>query len=120
MSGKPIEPGAHGAIDHGFLAANLVAPSLPGSRGSARTLSYLFGTVRGGPNALTDQPLALKRLVPFRTHGTVELVSGPLFVLLRWLTGALQDAKARRYFMALGGVLVTVYDLTDWNAVPEG
>jgi hypothetical protein len=46
-------------------------------------------------NALTDQPLALKRIVPFRTHGTIELLSGPLLVALPWLTGVLKDPKAR-------------------------
>ena len=93
--------------------ANLIAPLLLGLKGSARTLSYLFGAVQGSLNAVTDQPLALRRLVPFRTHGTVELASLPLFVLLPWLTGASKDAKARRRFLALGVVLVTVYNLTD-------
>jgi hypothetical protein len=70
--------------------------------GAART-SYFFGGMQGGLDAFTDQPLALKGLVPFRTHGTAELSSGPLFVLLPWLTGALKDPKARNYFLALGG-----------------
>jgi hypothetical protein len=63
--------------------------------------------------------LALKRLVPFRTHGTIELSSGPLFVALPWLTGALEDPKARAYFLALGALLVTVYNLTDRDADPN-
>lgn len=83
---KPISPEAHGAIDYGFLAMNLSAPTLFGLTGAARTLPYLFGGVQGILNALTDQPLAVKRLVPFRTHGTIELASGPLFVALPWLT----------------------------------
>jgi len=73
-----------------------------------------------GLNALTDQPLALKRLVPFRTQGTIELLSGPAFVILPWLTGALEDPRARNYFLALGAVLVTVYNLTDLDADPNG
>ena len=120
MSDKPIKPKLHGAIDYGFFAANPLAPGLLGLKGSARTLSYLFGGIQGGLNALTNQPLALRRLVPFRVHGTIELSSAPLFVLLPWLTGALkEEAKSRRYFLALGAVLVTVYNLTDWEAMPE-
>ena len=117
---KPIKPGAHGAIDHGFLALNLSAPSLLGLKGTARTLAYLFGAIQGGLNALTDQPLALRRIVPFKTHGTIELSGGPLFLALPWLTGALKASKARAYFLALGAVLVTVYSLTDWDAEPNG
>jgi hypothetical protein len=37
-------------------------------------------SVQGGLNALIDQLLAHQRLIPFRTHGTMELSSGPLFV----------------------------------------
>ena len=113
---KPIKPRAHGVIDYGFLAMNLAAPSLLGLKGAAKKLCYLFGGVQGGLNAMTDQPLALKRLVPFRTHGTVELLSGPAFVALPWLTGALRDPRARNYFLVLGAILATVYNLTDWNA----
>lgn len=57
--------------------------------------------------------------MPFRTHGTVELLGGPAFVALPWLTGALEDPRARSYFLALGAVLVTVYNLTDWDADPD-
>jgi hypothetical protein len=120
VGSKPISPKAHGAIDYGFLAANLLAPSLLGLKGPAKALSYMFGGMQGGLNALTDQPLAIKPLVPFRPHGTVELSSGPLFVLLPWITGALKDPRARNYFLALGAVLVTVYNLTDWEADPDG
>jgi hypothetical protein len=121
---KPIKPGAHGAIDYGLLALNLSAPSLLGLNGAARALAYLFGGAQGGLNAVTDQPLALRRIVPFGTHGTIELSSGPLFVALPlalpWLTGTLKEPKARAYFLILGAVLVAVYGLTDWEAQPDG
>jgi hypothetical protein len=117
---KPIKSGAHGAIDYGFLALNLSAPSLLGLNGAARALAYLFGGAQGLLNAVTDQPLALRRIVPFGTHGTIELPSGPLFVALPLITGALKEAKARAYFLILGAVLVAVYGLTDWEAQPDG
>jgi hypothetical protein len=109
----------HGAIDYGLLALNLAGPTLLDQKGSARGLSYLFGAVQGGLNAFTDQPLALSRLVPFRTHGTMELSSMPLFLALPWLTGATKNPTARNYFLALGALLFTVYNLTDWDAAPE-
>jgi hypothetical protein len=116
---RPIKPRVHSAIDYGFLALNLAGPTLLGLKGSARGLSYLFGAVQGGLNALTDQPLALSRLIPFRTHGTMELSSMPLFLALPWLTGATKNPKARNYFLAFGALLFTVYNLTDWGATPE-
>jgi hypothetical protein len=121
---KPIKSGAHGAIDYGFLALNLSAPSLLGLNGAARALAYLFGGAQGGPNAVTDQPLALRRIVPFGTHGTMELSSGPLFaalpLALPWPTGAPKGPEARAYFLILGAVLVAVYGLNDREAQPDG
>jgi hypothetical protein len=36
------------------------------------------------------------------------------------VTGTLEDPRARNYFLALGAVLVTVYNLTDLDADPNG
>jgi len=46
---KPIKSGPHGAIDYGFLALNLSAPSLLGLHGAARALAYLFGGAQAAP-----------------------------------------------------------------------
>ncbi len=73
----------------------------------------------GALNALTDQPLSPMRLVPFRTHGTIERYSAPAFVALPWLTGALEERRARIFFLALGAALVAVHRLTDWDADPH-
>ncbi len=78
-------------------------------------LLYLFGGVQGALNAVTDQPLPAKRAVPFRIHGEIEKWSGPAFVLLPVLTGALEQPRARMYFGTLLVILVTVFHLTDWN-----
>lgn len=119
MNKKPISPETHGAIDYGFLGLMLAAPSLLGLNGPARTLPYLFGAVQGVLNALTDQPLAVKRLVPFHTHGRIELASAPAFVALPVLTGAMKEGKAHGFFLGALGLLTAVYLLTDWDAAPK-
>lgn len=119
MNKKPITPKLHGAIDYGFLGMMLSAPSLLGLTGPAKTLPYLFGGIQGGLNAVTKQPLAIKHLVPFRTHGTIELASGPAFVLLPVVTGALKQPRARAFFGTALGLLAAVYALTDWNATTD-
>ena len=116
---KPISPAVHGAIDYGFLTLMTVAPPLLGLQGPARLLPRLFGGGQGVLNALTDQPYALRRVVPFKTHGELERWSGPAFVALPVITGALREPRARLFF---GGALVLLllnYNLTDWDAAPE-
>lgn len=115
-SSRPISPKLHGALDYGFLATMLTAPSLLRLDRRARLLFAAMGAAQGTLNAFTDQPLSVKRLVPFRTHGLIEKANAPTFVLLPLLTGVLRDPRARAFFAAAGVALVAVYNLTDWDA----
>ena len=56
--------------------------------------------------------------MPFRTHGDIERWSGPAYVLLPILTGALKQPRARIFFGGMLVILVTVYQLTDWDRSP--
>lgn len=93
----------------------LGAPRLLGLPPRARRLFAAFGLMQGTLNAITDQPLALTRRVPFRTHGLLEKANGPVYVALPALTGTSRDTRTRVFFLAMGAALVTVYNLTDWN-----
>jgi hypothetical protein len=113
---KPIGPAAHGVIDYAFVAVQLLAPSLFDLRGPARSITLLLGTLQGVVNALTDHPLAVRRLIPFKTHGQLELPFVPGLILLPWVTGAFRQANARGYFAGFFLVALTNYVLTDYRA----
>ncbi|KNC19042.1 hypothetical protein AC792_08695 [Arthrobacter sp. RIT-PI-e] len=113
---KPISPAMHGAIDYGFLATMLTAPSLLRLGRRARIVFALFGITQGALNALTDQPLSIKRLVSFRLHGAIEKSSGPVYLLVPVLAGIPRAPRERAFWLIMGAILVTVYNLTDWNA----
>lgn len=116
----PISPELHGAIDYGIGAANALVPGLLHMSGKARTLFRMFGLVQGGLNALTIQPLALKKLVPFELHGLIEKSSLPVYLLAPILSGVTRERRARNYWLLLGAGLVVVYNLTDWDAAAPG
>lgn len=120
MNWKPIGPTAHGAIDYGFVTVQTLAPRLFGLAGPARTLCYAFAATRGALNALTDHPLGLKRVVPLRVHGQCETPFVPALLLFPWLTGALKQPRARRYFLSFFCVVLANYLLTDYNANEPG
>jgi hypothetical protein len=113
---RPITPAVHGALDYGYGAALLVLPRLLGLDRRARTLAAAFGLVDGALGAVTDQPLAVRRLVPFPLHGLIELAATPVVLLLAFLTGAARDRRARTFFLAAGATVGVVFSLTDWNA----
>ncbi len=91
---KPFGARTHCAIDYGSTAILLLAPTLFGLKGTARTISYAFGIAAGGLTGLTDQPFALKRLIPFRVHGQVDTPFTPTLLLLPWALGALRQRNA--------------------------
>ena len=113
---KPITPKRHGAIDYGFLGIALAGPTLLGLNGTAKVIFAVLGLVQGTLNAFTDQPLALRRLVPFRVHGRLELGGVPVYFLLPVLTGAVDDSRALAFYLVAGALLLAVFVLTDWKA----
>jgi hypothetical protein len=52
-----IGPGAHSAIDYGFVTMQTLAPSLFGPKVTARVLPYTLAGTQGIINALTDHPV---------------------------------------------------------------
>lgn len=116
---RPITPAVHGAVDYGFLVSQLAVPRLLRLNRSARFLFGAFGVLQGALNACTDQPLAIKRLVPFAVHGRIEKASAPIYVLAPILAGVVKDPRARGYWLGMGAVLVANFNLTDWKATPR-
>lgn len=120
MRYQPIGPKLHGAIDYGFFSIQMLAPSLFGLKGTARTLCYAFGASQGILNIFTNQPLALKKIVPFRIHGQLETPFVPSLLLLPYLSGALKERNARPYFISFFGIALANYLLTDYRAYEKG
>jgi len=116
MNSKLIGPTAHGTIDYGFVTLQALAPSLFGLKGTARLLCYAFAGTQGVINALTDHPLGIKRVLPLRVHGKLETPFVPALLVLPWLTGALEQRNARRYFLSFFSIALANYLLTDYNA----
>jgi hypothetical protein len=116
MHRKPIGPTAHGAIDYGFVTLQTLAPGLFRLKGPARTLCYAFAATQGVINVFSDHPLAVKRVIPFRLHGQLETPFVPALLVLPWVTGALRQPNARRYFFSFFSIALANYLLTDYKA----
>ena len=114
-----ISPRLHGVIDYVACASMLALPVLLGLRPAARSASFAFAGAYLLVSALTDYPPALKRVIPFPVHGSIELVSAPALLLVPALMGVLKDGRERAYFIGLAGTVLSVYALTDWKADPN-
>ncbi len=113
---QPIKVPGHSLINYGFFAAATLGPALLGLKGPARLVPLAFGATQGTLNALTEQPYAVRRVVPFKLHGRAESLAVPGLAVAVLASGALEQPRARPFFGALLGALVVVYALTDWDA----
>jgi hypothetical protein len=113
---KPISPRLHGVLDYGTAAITAAVPLLsrmsPRGARTAETWAAGYAIL----SALTDYPLAVKRQLPFRAHGTVDRTLGLMLPILPWVLGFRGDRRARNLFLALAGVTILVTMLTDWDA----
>jgi hypothetical protein len=113
---KPIRRTAHVALDHTLGATLLTAPHLLGLSTRARAFFGAFGAVTVAVNAFTASPLAVKPLIPFRTHRAIDLAADPLYLALPLLTGIAKEPRARALWLGSAALLAAAVALTDWDA----
>ncbi|MDB4887457.1 MAG: hypothetical protein JWN79_2895 [Gemmatimonadetes bacterium] len=112
---KPISPRLHGVIDYSTSAAVAIAPRLLGFPKPARMLADSLAGGYTGLSAMTDYPLGVKRVVPFKAHGAAELAIGLALPAAPWLLGFADNRPARNFFLGLTAVTMVVAALTDWE-----
>lgn len=112
---KPISPRVHGMIDYGTSAAVATAPVVLDIPRAARNLFEGLATGYTGLSSITDYPLSLKRLVPFKVHGAAELAVAAILPAMPWLLGFADDRAARNMCFGLSALTLVVSALTDWD-----
>lgn len=113
---QPIKATAHGVIDYGFLVLMTAGPGLAGVNPRLRAMSWAVAATQGTINALTDHPVAIRRLIPLRIHGWLELAAAPAVIALPPLAGAVSDRRSRTAWLIALALLATNYTLTDYEA----
>jgi hypothetical protein len=112
---KPIiNPSIHGYLDYFTVGVFLLAPSVLGLSGLAATLAYALAAIHLAMTLVTDFPLSISKLVPFRIHGWVERIVGPVLLLLPFLLGF--EGIARIFYWVLGATIIVVGLLTDYES----
>jgi hypothetical protein len=113
---KPISPRLHGVLDYTTSATVALAPRLLGFPRPARRLCDSLAASYTGVSAITDYPLSVKRVLPFKAHGAVEVAIGAALPAMPFLLGFSDHRAARNFCFGLTAVTAVVAALTDWNA----
>lgn len=112
---RPISPTAHGVMDYATVAATAAVPRLlhfsPRATRTADVLAGGYGMLSG----MTDYPLGVRRVVPFRGHGIAEALVGVALPVLPWALGFADDKRARNFLLGLTAMTFLVAALTDWS-----
>lgn len=66
-------------------------------------------------SALTDYPLAVRRMIPFPAHGAIEGTLGAALPMLPKLFGFEDDRAAKGFLLGLTAITAVVASLTNWT-----
>lgn len=62
----------------------------------------------------TDMPYGMFKVIPFRIHGVIDALAALFLVAAPWILGFADEAAARNFFIAVGGLSFVVIALTDY------
>jgi hypothetical protein len=113
---KPISAKQHALIDYALVGALLTMPALLGLNKTAKKIYAVEAMVLLPYIAMTKQPIAVKGLIPFKTHGKIDPFNIGQFAIQSFFKPFHKDKKTLIFniaFTALAGLTVL---LTDWDS----
>ena len=112
---KPISPRIHGVLDYATSTAVAVAPRALNFPKPARMLFESLAAGYTGLSAVTDYPMSVKRVAPFKAHGAAELAIAAVLPVLPYALGFAHHRAARNLCFGLTALTLVVAALTDWE-----
>jgi hypothetical protein len=109
----------HGVLDLITVAVLLLAPPIIGLGGSPAAIAYSLAAIHLLMTLLTRFPMGVWKKIPFFVHGIVELVVGIALLLLPTFAGYGPGSPAKRFYIAMGAVILVVWALTAYRGPEE-
>lgn len=113
-----LPPFAHGILDYLTVLYFFLAPYLFTLTPTIATISYLLGTVHLMLTLFTNFPLGIKKIIPFRVHGFIELIVSVLLMLLPLLMGEAVTFYDSLFFIITGAAILLVWILSRYKPKP--
>ncbi|HKG07084.1 MAG TPA: hypothetical protein VKB19_11525 [Pedobacter sp.] len=115
---KPLSAKGHALMDYALVGSLLLLPHLLGMNKKAKRIYAAEALVLLPYVALSQQPLAIKGLIPFSMHRKIDLFNVGQFALQSLFKPFRRSRKELIFnlsFTAIAGLAVL---LTDWNQQP--
>jgi hypothetical protein len=114
---KLINNKVHGVLDYVTVVAFASIPSIFGLTGVPAYLSYTLAVVHLLMTLLTSFEFGAVRIIPLKVHKIVEMIVGPVLLVISWVLGFSDDIKARTVFIVAGVVIILVGQFSQYKSV---
>ncbi|NGP75449.1 hypothetical protein G3570_02310 [Balneolaceae bacterium YR4-1] len=114
-----LPPFAHGLFDYLTVIYFFVAPSLFTLTPTVATISYLLGAVHLMLTLFTNFPLGVKKIIPFRVHGFIELIVSVLLMIMPLLMGESVTFYDSLFFILTGVAILLIWILSRYKQKPK-
>jgi hypothetical protein len=111
-----LSPRVHGILDLVTVALLVLGAIVAGLGGSPLAIALGLAAVHLVMTLFTDFPMGAWKRIPFFVHGIVELVVGIGLLLLPSFAGYSPGSPARRFYLAMGALILVVWALTAYGA----
>lgn len=112
---KPIDPDTHAVLDYLTISAFFaVAGAAWKSNKRAGVAALINGAMVLGVSMFTDYSGSAKKLIPFETHGKLDVMQMAMAATMPTLMG-FGDSKAAAFFRGQALNEAMVISLTDWS-----
>jgi hypothetical protein len=110
-----LSPRVHGVIDLATVAILVLGPIVIGLGGSPLAIALTLAAIHLLLTLATDYPMGVWKRIPFFVHGIVELIVGVALLVLPSYAGYGPGSPARRFYLAMGAVILVVWALTAYR-----
>ena len=107
---------AHGLMDLVAVLVFVLAPTVFGLGGEPAAIAYSLAALHLLLTLLTRFPMGIWKVIPFFAHGIVELIVGVALLILPTYAGYSPGSPARRFYIAMGAVILVVWALTAYGS----
>lgn len=114
-----LSPRIHGFLDLVTVALLVLGSIVLGLGGSPLAIALTLAAIHLLMTLATDFPMGVWKKIPFVVHGIVELVVGIGLLLLPSFAGYGPGSPARRFYLAMGAVVLVVWALTAYRQAPS-
>lgn len=112
---RVIDRRAHATLDYLTVAYFLLlAGRYWGSHRRAATTALANAGAVLGASMFTDYPGALRRLIPFETHGKIDIAQAGMAAVMPAMLGFADDAEAIPFYLQTMNEIAVIM-LTDWQ-----